>query len=295
MMKEIRIGTRESKLALIQAQMLQKHINGLPGCSATLLPMKTTGDKILHIPLDQIGGKGLFLKELDMALQEGKTELSVHSLKDVTMELPEGYPLLGVSVREDPRDVLVLPKGMNEIDFQKPIGCSSKRRILQMKKLFPNADFQSIRGNIETRLEKLDSGQYSALVLAAAGLKRLGLEQRISRYFTVDEIIPAAGQGMLAVQGREDFDTSVLEGFLDENARRMAMAERAFVKYLDGGCSSPIAAYAEISGDQLSLTGLYYEEQFGEEYQVGKITGDVSQAEQLGIMLAKRMRGSKDL
>lgn len=294
-MKEIRIGTRESRLAVIQAKMLQDHLNHVPGCEATLVPMKTTGDKIQHITLDQIGGKGLFLKELDMALQEGQTDLSVHSLKDVTMEMPEGYPLLGVSGREDPRDVLVLPKGETEIDLSKPIGCSSKRRVLQVRKIFPEATFQSIRGNIGTRLEKLDCGQYGALVLAAAGLKRLGLEDRISRYFSVDEVIPAAGQGVLAVQGRADFDRTVLEGFLDEKAWLMATAERAFVKYLDGGCSSPIAAYAEIRGTELSLTGLYYEDGFGQEFQVGKISGDASEAEKLGILLAKQMKEQDNL
>src|SRR5699024_2791763 len=137
------------------------------------------------------GGKGLFVKELDRALLSGRTDLSVHSLKDMPMEISEELPIVAYSRREDPRDVLVLPAGAKEVDFQKPIGCSSLRRVLQLKELFPQATFASVRGNVLTRLSKLDAGEYGALVLAAAGLKRLGLEDRISRYFSVEEILPA--------------------------------------------------------------------------------------------------------
>ena len=193
-MKTIRIGSRESRLAVIQSEMVMEYLKKeCQDREISLLTMKTTGDKILDRTLDKIGGKGLFVKELDKALLEKKSDLSVHSLKDVPMEVPEELPLVAFSKREDPRDVLVLPRGSREIDFTKPIGCSSLRRILQLKELYPQAEFKSVRGNVQTRLNKLDSGEYSALILAAAGLKRLGLEERISRYFEPEEMIPAAG------------------------------------------------------------------------------------------------------
>mgnify|MGYP003221543530 FL=1 len=203
MSKKVIIGSRESRLAVIQSEMVRDYILSYnKDCEVELLTMKTTGDKILDRTLDKVGGKGLFVKELDKALLEKKSQLSVHSLKDMPMEVPEELPLLAFSKREDPRDVLVLPEGIKELDESKPIGCSSLRRTLQLKELYPNMEFKSVRGNVQTRLKKLDEGQYSALVLAAAGLKRLKLENRISRYFEPEEVLPAAGQGILAVQGR---------------------------------------------------------------------------------------------
>ena len=198
---KIVIGSRESKLAVLQSEMVRDYIKEKnPDLEVEILTMKTTGDIILDRTLDKVGGKGLFVKELDKALMDGRSILSVHSLKDMPMEVPEELPLLAFSKREDPRDVLVLPEGVSELDKSKPLGCSSLRRTLQLKKLYPDMEVRSIRGNLQTRLRKLDEGQYSALVLAAAGLKRLGLESRLSRYFTADEIIPAAGKGILAVQ-----------------------------------------------------------------------------------------------
>ncbi len=195
---KIVIGSRESKLAVLQSEMVRDYIKEKnPDLEVEILTMKTTGDIILDRTLDKVGGKGLFVKELDKALIDGRSILSVHSLKDMPMEVPEELPLLAFSKREDPRDVLVLPEGASELDKSKPLGCSSLRRTLQLKKLYPDMDVRSIRGNLQTRLRKLDEGQYSALILAAAGLKRLGLESRINRYFTADEIIPAAGQGSL--------------------------------------------------------------------------------------------------
>lgn len=284
------IGSRESALAVVQSRMvlgyLQEHC---PELEAELLTMKTTGDKILDRRLDQIGGKGLFVKELDKALMDRRSDLSVHSMKDLPMEVAEDLPLVGCSRREDPRDVLVLPEGAKEIDFSKPIGTSSLRRSLQLQELFPEARFESIRGNLQTRLRKLDEGQFGAIVLAAAGVKRMGLEHRISRYFSVEEILPAAGQGILALQGRKGEDYSMLAGFRDPEAEDAAAAERAFVRYLDGGCSSPIAAHARIRGDQLTLLGLYYEEKTG-TYTKGTKTGGRDQAEELGEALARELR-----
>lgn len=289
-MKTIKIGTRESRLAVIQAEMVADYIReNCTDIEPELVTMKTTGDKILNKTLDKIGGKGLFVKELDAALLEGRSNISVHSLKDMPMEVPKELPLLGFSKREDPRDVLVLPKGKTKLDKTLPLGCSSARRILQLKKLFPDMEVKSIRGNVLTRLEKLDRGEYSALILAAAGLKRLGLEERISRYFSTDEMIPAAGQGILAVQGRKGEDYSYLESFFDEESTWCALAERSFVRTLNGGCSSPIAAYAAVENGILKLTGLYAAEG-STSYVTGQIEGNPTEAETLGKNLAEQLK-----
>ena len=184
-MNTLRIGSRESRLAVIQSELVAAYLRER-GCEAPLVTMKTTGDKILDRSLDQIGGKGLFVKELDRALRDGRSDLSVHSCKDLPMEVPEDLPLIGFSQREDPRDVLVLPAGTTVWDRSKPVGCSSRRRMLQLRDLCPEVTFRGVRGNVLTRLDKLDRGEYGALILAAAGLKRLGLEGRISRYFAPD-------------------------------------------------------------------------------------------------------------
>ena len=286
----VRIGSRDSKLAVMQTELIMHAVTKYhPEIQFELVTMKTTGDVILNQTLDKIGGKGLFVKELDMALAEGRIDCCVHSLKDMPMEVPEELPLLAFSKREDPRDVLVLPEGASELDKSKPLGCSSLRRTLQLKKLYPDMDVRSIRGNLQTRLRKLDEGQYSALILAAAGLKRLGLESRINRYFTADEIIPAAGQGILAVQGRKGEAYDFLEGYCDKDAWTAGSAERAFVKLLDGGCSSPVAAHAEILGDEIYLRGLYYNEKDG-SYVTGTLRGNKADAESLGKELAETLR-----
>ena len=290
MSRQIRIGSRESRLAVIQSEMVMDYLKKeCPGDEITLVTMKTTGDKILDRTLDKIGGKGLFVKELDRALMENRTDLSVHSLKDMPMEVPDELPLIAFSRREDPRDVLVLPEGSDTWDTSLPLGCSSQRRILQLKELYPQVECKSVRGNVLTRLKKLDSGEYGALVLAAAGLKRLGLEHRISRFFEPEEIIPAAGQGILAVQGKKGEDYSYMKNFADRDAAAAACCERAFVRYLDGGCSSPVAAHARVSGDHISLLGLYYDESTG-TCRKGSLEGTVSEAETLGICLAKQLK-----
>ena len=290
MRDRVRIGSRESRLAVIQSEMVMDYIRqNHPGMTVELLTMKTTGDKILDRTLDQVGGKGLFVKELDRALLDGRSDLSVHSLKDMPMEVSEELPLLAFSRREDPRDVMVLPEGVSERDPHLPIGCSSRRRMLQLRKLFPDAIFRPVRGNLQTRLRKLEEGEYGALILAAAGLKRLGLEHRISRYFSTEEVIPAAGQGTLAVQGRKGEDYSFLDGYDDEAARTASMCERAFVSELDGGCSSPVAAYAQTEQGMVVLTGLYYDEETGIS-RTGRISGPAVEAEKLGRKLARRLR-----
>lgn len=289
-MRQIVIGSRESRLAVVQTELVRSYIEeNCPDIRTEILTMKTTGDRILDRTLDQVGGKGLFVKELDYALLDGRSDLSVHSLKDMPMETPEELPILGFSKREDERDVLVLPKGALTCDKSLPLGCSSKRRSLQLRALFPDMEVKSVRGNVLTRLEKLDRGEYAGLILAAAGLKRLGLQERISRYFTVEEMLPAAGQGVLAVQGRKGVDYGFLEGFFDWETECAVLAERAFVRTLDGGCSSPVAAHAVAQGERLILTGLYC----GETEECCKketMTGSVRRPEQLGIMLAEKMR-----
>lgn len=195
-MKTIRVGSRESRLAVVQSELVMDAIRAAhPEVGLELVTMKTTGDKILDRTLDKVGGKGLFVKELDAALLDGRVDLTVHSCKDLPMEEDPRIPLAGFSRREDPRDVLVLPQGAEELDPSRPIGCASARRAVQLRALFPGVAVAPVRGNVLTRLRKLDEGQFSALVLAAAGLKRLGLEERITRYFTVEELLPAAGQG----------------------------------------------------------------------------------------------------
>lgn len=289
-MKTIRIGSRDSRLAVIQSELVIQAIrSNHPDLEVELVTMKTTGDKILDRTLDQIGGKGLFVKELDLALLDGRTDLSVHSAKDLPMEVDPRLPLLGYSKREDPRDVLVLPAGVTEPDPSKPIGSSSPRRALQIKALFPGMEVKSVRGNLQTRLRKLDEGEYSALILAAAGLKRLGLEGRISRYFTPEEMLPAAGQGILALQGRAGEDYGYLDEYLDPASALCIEAERAFVVALDGGCSSPIGAYATVDGEQLTLSGLWQ----GPDGSLrrGTITGNFCEAKKLATSLAARLRG----
>lgn len=290
MRSKICVGSRESRLAVIQSQMVIDYIREHhPQTETELLTMKTTGDMILDRTLDQVGGKGLFVRELDRALLEGRSDLSVHSLKDMPMEVPEELPLIAFSKREDPRDVLVLPKGADSWDRSRPVGCSSLRRMLQLTQLYPEVTFQTVRGNVLTRLRKLDEGEYGALILAAAGLKRLGLEQRISRYFEPEEMIPAAGQGILAIQGRKNEDYSCLEGFGDRDAACAAKAERAFVTELNGGCSSPVAAHAIVEGERIRLLGLYYDEKT-KGWLKGSGEAALDEAEKLGKGLAQQLR-----
>ena len=287
---KIRIGSRESKLAVIQSRMVMQAVaEAEPRAELELVTMKTTGDKILDKTLDKIGGKGLFVKELDQALRDGRADFTVHSLKDMPMELPSDLPLAAFSERADARDVLVLPLCTDRLDETKPIGCSSARRRLQLQKLYPDMQVAPVRGKVQTRLSKLDAGEFSALVLAAAGLKRLGLEGRISRYFTTDEMLPAAGQAILAVQTRRGMDTSCLRTFHNADAACCALAERAFVRALDGGCTSPVAAYAEVKGDTLMLTGMYVNEDES-VVRKGSCRGSKNDAEDLGCALAARLR-----
>ena len=286
---KLRVASRESKLAVIQSELAMEAISRLhPELQMELITMKTTGDRILDRTLDKIGGKGLFVKELDAALREGRADLTVHSCKDLPMEEDPALPLLAFSRREDPRDVLVLPEGATELDLSKPVGCSSLRRTLQFKALYPDARVESVRGNVQTRLRKLDEGQFSALILAGAGLRRLGLEGRIWRTFSPEEMLPAAGQGILAIQGRAGFDAALLAGFADQDGRDCALSERSFVRTLDGGCSSPVAAYATVEGDAITIEGIYVDEE--NRLYRGKTSGSRKEGPALAAALALKLK-----
>ncbi len=252
---KVRIGTRASKLAMFQAETAARAIEeARPGIETEIVPITTAGDRILDRTLDKIGGKGLFVRELDAALLDGRVDITVHSCKDVPMEVDERIPIVAASKREDPRDVLVLPLGRAERDPSLPIGSSSARRRVQLREIFPDARVQSVRGNVITRLEKLDSGEFGALILAAAGLTRLGLSDRVSKVIPVEDMLPAAGQAIMAVQARAGEDVSWLSRFHDEQVFRCMLAERAFVRELDGGCSKPCAAFAQGVGDDPGTT-----------------------------------------
>ena len=291
--RTIKIGSRDSKLAVIQSELVMELIRrNHPELKLELITMKTTGDLILDRSLDKVGGKGLFVKELDQALRDGKIDFAVHSLKDMPMETAEDLPLLAFSKREDPRDALILPEDSVEIDLRKPIGSSSARRNLQLKKIFTETEVSGVRGNVITRLSKLDRGDYGALVLAAAGLNRLGLDNRISRIFEPSEMIPAAGQGILAIQGRAGENYEYLNCVNDEKAAIEALTERAFVRTLDGGCSSPIAAFAQAEEDEVKLIGLYYNEDEA-NYITGEISGPRENGEALGRKLALMLKAGE--
>lgn len=286
----IRIGSRDSKLAVTQSEIIKRQIEqNHPEIKVEIITMKTTGDMILDKSLDAIGGKGLFVKELDKALLEDRIDISVHSLKDMPMETWAELPILAYSKREDPRDALIFKPGTDEIPEGGIIGSSSKRRALQVQKLYPRCTFLGIRGNVQTRLRKLSQENYDGTILAAAGLRRLGMKEYIGRIFSTEEVLPAAGQGILAVQGRQGEYMNFLEGIDHRESRIAAMAERAYVRALDGGCSSPVAAYGEVYGNELRLTGLYYEES-SNQYGIGTTLGDADKAQELGEYLAETMR-----
>ncbi len=290
MVQKIRIGSRESKLAVTQAEIVKEMIEkAYPDAEVSIVTMKTTGDKILNRSLDQIGGKGLFVKELDQALREGTIDLSVHSLKDMPMELPEDLPLLAFTKREDPRDALILKKDIDEVPSGGVIGTSSKRRMIQLKTLYPECKFHGIRGNVQTRMRKLEEEGFDATVLAAAGLRRLGMGTIIGKIFSIEEMIPAAGQGILAVQRRAGEYEELRDILNDPDSEIMAKAERAFVRTLDGGCTSPIAAFAQIEGEKVRLKGLYYRES-DEQYFVEEYCEKKELAKEAGEILAKRMK-----
>lgn len=296
MKRVIRFGSRKSALAVAQTRILMDAVAAAhPELEVELVTMTTTGDvnmKPFSEASDKFGIKGLFTQELEEALKSGEIDVAVHSLKDVPMYANEALPIVAYSARGDARDALVLPENVDEIDENLPLGCSSARRRIQLAKLFPKLRVEPVRGNVNTRLRKLDEGQFSALVLAAAGLQRVGLGGRISRYFTTDEMIPAPGQGILACQGRAGESYDYLDAVRCEAAACCARAERGFSAELGGGCTAPVGAYAEIIGGELTLHGFYADEAEG-IYREGRACGRPEDAEELARCLARRLREGK--
>ena len=290
-MTTIRIATRESQLALWQAYFIKAELeNHHPGIVVEILGMKTKGDKILDVPLAKVGGKGLFVKELEQAMLEDRADIAVHSMKDVPMEFPEGLGLSVICEREDPSDAFVSNhyNNLDELPQGAKVGTSSLRRQLQIKALRPDLELLDLRGNVNTRLGKLDAGLYDAIILASAGLMRLDFHDRIKSRLTDEQCLPAGGQGAVGVECRlSDTATMALLAPLHhaDTADRV-MAERALNKHLEGGCQVPIACFAELEGDQLWLRGLVGEVD-GSRVLTTEIRGSRKDAESLGIAAAE--------
>ncbi len=293
------IATRESRLALWQAE----HVKALlqeQGHTVGLLGMTTRGDQILDRSLSKVGGKGLFVKELETAIEDGRADIAVHSLKDVPMELPEGFALACVLAREDPRDALVCPRyaSLAELPQGAVVGTSSLRRVVLLRALRPDLRIEPLRGNLDTRLRKLDEGQYDAIVLAAAGLKRLGLESRIRLAFDPDTMLPAAGQGALGIEVRADrADLIAALAPLAHRADWLATAaERAVSRAMGGSCSMPLAAHARWQADG----ALRVDAAWGDPERAGPLVrvrvqdgvGELKQAGALGERAAERLRAA---
>lgn len=295
MKNQLVIGSRGSKLALWQAQSIRALISRLhPEVTADIEIVKTTGD-VKTEPLSVIGGKGVFTKELEDALLAGRIDLAVHSLKDLPTVLPELLTIAAICQREDARDAIILReeqtlRSVNDLPRGATVGTSSQRRLAQLKYLRRDILIKDVRGNVDTRLRKLDDGQYDALLLAAAGLCRLGLESRISALIETGEMLPAVGQGALAVETRaDDHSTIGLVSSLNHAATQLACAsERAFLRALGGGCQLPIAAYAVVTHNELMLEGLIADPA-GQEVVKGKLTGPTTEAEELGSRLAHQL------
>ncbi|WP_043307961.1 hydroxymethylbilane synthase [Pseudomonas sp. ML96] len=291
MSREIRIATRKSALALWQAEYVKARLEQThPGLKVSLVPMVSRGDKLLDAPLAKIGGKGLFVKELETALLENEADIAVHSMKDVPMDFPEGLGLFCICEREDPRDAFVSNTyaSLDELPAGSVVGTSSLRRQAQLLARRPDLKIQFLRGNVNTRLAKLDAGEYDAIILAAAGLIRLGFEERIRSSISVEDSLPAGGQGAVGIECRTaDAEIHALLAPLHhaETAGRVT-AERALNKRLNGGCQVPIACYALLEGEQLWLRGLVGQPDGGVLLRAESRGRD---AEALGVQVAEQL------
>ena len=289
----LRIATRKSKLALWQAEHIKARLEELHDeLTVDLVPMTTRGDVILDTPLAKIGGKGLFVKELELAMLEDRADIAVHSMKDLPVEFPPGLELHTICSREDPRDAFVSNtyKSLAELPAGAVVGTCSLRRCCQIKANFPELVIKDLRGNVQTRLKKLDDGEYDAIILAAAGLIRLELGDRITQFIPVSDSLPANGQGALGIECRTN-DRRVQELLAPLNCadtRSCVLAERAMNRRLDGGCQVPIGAYAELRGDRIVLAGLVGRPD-GTEVIEGDIEGHRDDAEALGTQLAEHL------
>ncbi len=289
----LRIATRKSPLALWQAEHVRTRLEALhPGLVVELVTFTTQGDKILDTPLAKIGGKGLFVKELEVALLEGRADIAVHSMKDVPMEFPEGLGLVAIGEREDPTDAFVSGRhaSLDALPAGAVVGTSSLRRQCQLRHRRPDLVIRDLRGNVNTRLAKLDAGDYDALILASAGLKRLGFHERIRTTLPPELSLPAVGQGALGIEARlDDARVAALVAPLNHAATHARVsAERAMNRRLQGGCQVPIAGYATLDGDTLSLRGLVGSVD-GSEVLQDAVSGPAAEAEALGIALAERL------
>ena len=292
-LKQLRIATRSSPLALWQAEEVSRRLKELyPDLEVSLVKMTTRGDKILDAPLAKVGGKGLFVKELEAGMLANEADIAVHSMKDVPVEFPDGLELALVMQREDPRDAFVSNKyqSLEELPEGAVLGTSSLRRQTQIREKFPKLKISWLRGNVNTRLKKLDDGEYDAIVLAAAGLKRLGFDDRIRQCLEPELSLPAIGQGAMGIEVRSDDDAvkQLIAPLADPETTFRVAAERAMNETLQGGCQVPIAGFAVLEQDQLYLRGLVGEPD-GSRVLRDEIRGPASQAAELGVQLARQL------
>lgn len=289
----VRIATRKSALALWQAEYVKAQLEHFhPGINVELVPMVTKGDIILDTPLAKVGGKGLFVKELEVAMLENRADIAVHSMKDVPVEFPEGLGLQVICPREDPRDAFVSNTYTNFDDLPQGaiVGTSSLRRLCQLKAMRPDLDIRDLRGNVNTRLKKLDEGQYDAIILAAAGLIRLEMPERIKSCIEPETMLPANGQGAVGIECRTDDETikALIAPLECQETRTRVLSERAMNRALEGGCQVPIGSYAIINDDQIYLRGLVGAID-GSSIIRDELTGSINDAEALGEQLAQQL------
>lgn len=292
--KKLVIATRESRLALWQAEFVQARLSALyPDTQVELLKMTTRGDQILDKTLSKVGGKGLFVKELETALLDGRADLAVHSLKDVPVDLQSPFQLACVMEREDPRDAFVsnLYSHLADLPAGAVVGTSSLRREAQIRERYPHLEVKPLRGNLDTRLRKLDEGQYAAIILAAAGLKRLGLQERIKAYIDIQDSLPAAGQGALGIEILESRTEvfELLQALRDDKTTACVTAERAVSYALGGSCQVPLAAHATLVGDTLNIQALVASTD-GTQILRAHTQGDVKDAKILGLQVAQQLK-----
>jgi hydroxymethylbilane synthase len=294
-MHDIKVGTRKSLLAMRQTELVVECVKSrFPEICFEVVPMSTKGDEILNVRLDKIGGKGLFIKELEDALYKGTIDMAVHSGKDMPNTLPPGLSIICASRREDPRDVLVSVNGytVETLPEGAVVGTSSLRREVLMGEARPDVEFKQLRGNIQTRINKMKSGEYDAIILAAAGLIRMGIADVDMYYLDTDRFIPSAGQGIMVIEARDSDDLSeVVESAGDKDAWDCLAAERAYMKALNGSCSTPIAAFARINDGHMTISGMYCPEKVAIR---DSVSGNAADAAKLGTELAERIIRKKE-
>jgi len=288
------IASRESPLAMWQAEHIQARLRALyPQTDVSILGMTTTGDQILNVTLSKIGGKGLFVKELETALEDGSADLAVHSLKDVPMNMPEGFTLAVIGEREDPHDAFVSNdfENLAALPAGSIVGTSSLRRESQLRASFPHLKIEPLRGNVQTRLRKLDEGQYAAIILAAAGLKRLGMSERIRTIISSEDSLPAVGQGALGIETREDSADVIacLQPLHHPDTAACVLAERAMSRALGGSCQVPLGGFAEVKEGKLHMRG-FVASPDGQRMMRAQAVGDIADPEALGNLIADDLR-----